>query len=68
MHLALRGPTVRDVDTLGGVAADVGRPPRGSGLDEVAALLQTLLPLVQHAVGKAGVVGGGVVCKRKQKK
>lgn len=59
VHLALRGPAVCDVDALGGVAADVGRPPRGRGLDEVATLLQPLLPLVQHAVGKAGVVEAG---------
>lgn len=39
VHLALRGPTVCDVDALGGVAADVGWPSRGCGLDEVAALL-----------------------------
>lgn len=57
VHLALRGPAVRDVDALRGVAADVGRPAGGRGLDEVAALLQPLLPLVKHAVGDAGGSG-----------
>lgn len=59
MHLILRGSTVCDVDALRGVATDVGRPPRGRGLDEMAALLQTLLPLVQYTVGQAVVAGGG---------
>lgn len=54
VHLALRCPAVRDVDALGRIAADVGRPPRGRGLDEVTALLQPLLPLVQYAVGGGG--------------
>lgn len=66
VRLALRGPSVCDVDALGGVAADVGRPPRGRGLDEVAALLQTLLPLVQHAGGTASVAG--VVATKGQRK
>lgn len=50
VRLALWRPAVRDVDTLGGIAADVGRTARGCGLDEVAALLQPLLPLIQHTV------------------
>lgn len=54
VRLALRRPAVGDVDALGGIAADVGRSSGGSGLDEVAALLQPLLPLVQHAVEGGG--------------
>lgn len=49
VRLALGRPPVRDVDALRGVAADVGGPAGRRGLDELAALLQTLLPLVQHA-------------------
>jgi len=49
VRLALGGgAAVRDVDALRRRAADVGRPAVGRGLDEVAARLQTLLPLVQH--------------------
>lgn len=46
--LALRSAAVGDVNALGGVPADVGRASEGRGLDEVAALLQPLLPLKQH--------------------
>lgn len=46
--LALRGPAVGDVDALGGRAADVGRPTRGRGLDDVTSGLQLLLPLVEN--------------------
>ena len=56
--LALRCPTVGDVDALRGVAADVGWPTRGRGLDEMAALFQPFLPLIQHSVG--GEVGAPV--------
>lgn len=49
--LALRRPPVGDIDALWGITADVGRTARGCGLDEVAALLQSLLPLIQHTVG-----------------
>lgn len=52
--LALGRPAVRDVDALRGVAADVGWTAGGRGLDEVAALLQTFLPLVQHPGGPGG--------------
>lgn len=51
VRLALRSPPVGDVDALGGIAADVGGATGGRGLDEVAALLQPLLPLIQHTVG-----------------
>lgn len=54
VQLALRCPAVGDVDALGGIAADVGWTTGGCGLDEVAALLQSLLPLIQHAVGEGG--------------
>lgn len=57
--LALGCPAVGDVDALGGIAADVGWTTRGCGLDEVAALLQSLLPLIQHAVCVWGGRGGG---------
>lgn len=50
--LALRCPAVGDVNALGGVAADVGWTTGGRGLDELAALHQPLLPLIQHAVGR----------------
>ena len=55
VRLAVGGAAVRHVDALRRGAADVGRPAVGRGLDEVAARLQTLLPLVQHP----GVGGGG---------
>lgn len=48
--LALGRPAVGDVDALGGVAADVGWATGGCSLDYVAALLQSLLPLIQDAV------------------
>lgn len=51
VRLALRRPSVGDVDALGGIAADVGWTTGGCGLDEVTALLQPLLPLIQHAAG-----------------
>lgn len=51
VRLALRRPSVGDIDALGGVATDVGWATEGCGLDEVAALLQPLLPLVQHTEG-----------------
>lgn len=51
VRLALGRPSVGDVDALGGIAADVGWTTGGCGLDEVAALLQSLLPLIQRAVG-----------------
>lgn len=50
--LALRRPAVGDVDALGGIATDVCWTTRGCGLDEVAALLQSLLPLIKHTVGE----------------
>lgn len=56
VRLALRRPAVRDVDPLGGVAADVGRAAGRRGLDELAARHQALLPLVQHAEGQRGGV------------
>lgn len=52
--LALRGPAVRDVDSLGGRAADIGRPTRGRGLDNVTSRLQLFLPLVENP-GTQGV-------------
>lgn len=52
--LALRGPTVGDVDSLGGRAADIGRPTRGRGLDNVTTRLQLFLPLVENP-GTQGV-------------
>lgn len=54
VRLALGRPPVGDVDALGGIAANVGRAAGGRGLDEVAALLQSLLPLKQHAEGRRG--------------
>ena len=51
VRLALGCSTVGDVDALGGVTTDVGWATGGCGLDEVAALLQTLLPLIQHTAG-----------------
>lgn len=52
VRLAVRRSAVRDVDSLGGVAADVGGTTSGRGLDEVAALLQPLLPLIQDSAGR----------------
>lgn len=46
--LTLGSPAVGDVDALRGGAADVGWTTAGRGLDEVTALLQPLLPLIQH--------------------
>lgn len=46
--LALRSPAVGDVDALGGRAADICRPTRGCGLDDVTSGLQLLLPLVEN--------------------
>lgn len=51
VRLALGRPAVGDVDALRGITADVSRTAAGCGLDYVAALLQSLLPLVQHAAG-----------------
>lgn len=51
VRLALGRPPIGDVDALGGIATDVSRAAAGCGLDYVAALLQSLLPLVQHAAG-----------------
>ena len=48
VRLPLDGAAVRDIDSLGRGAADVGGAAVGRGLDEVAAWLQPLLPLVQH--------------------
>ena len=51
VRLALGGPAVGDVDALRGIAANVRRTAGGCSLDEVAALFQSLFPLVEHAVG-----------------
>lgn len=51
VRLALGSPAVGDVDALGGITTDVGWATRRCGLDKVAALLQTLLPLIQHTTG-----------------
>lgn len=49
--LTLWRPAIGDVDSLRRVAADVGRAAGGCALDEVASLLQPLLPLIQYAGG-----------------
>lgn len=46
VRLALRRPAVGDIYALGGIATDVGWTTGGCGLNEVAALLQSLLPLI----------------------
>ena len=44
--LALRCSAVGDIDALRGIATDVGWTTIGCGLNEVAALFQSLLPLI----------------------
>lgn len=51
VRLDLGRPAVRDINALGGIATDVGWTTRGGGLDEVAPMLQSLFPFVQHAGG-----------------
>lgn len=52
MWLDLRCPAVGDINALRGNATDIGWTTRGCGLDEVATMLQSLLPCIQHAVGE----------------
>lgn len=56
MRLDLRSSAVGDINALGGIATNIGWTTRGCGLDEVATVLESLLPFIQHA-GRGGKYG-----------
>lgn len=55
MWLDLRCPAVGDINALGGIATDISWTTRRCGLDELATVLESLLPFIQHT-GRGGEI------------